>query len=104
MGLITAFTAFYLWLFRKELRFPRALMLLPIGIVVIWCFNIIRITTLIAIGTSLSPEIAVTGFHSQAGWISFITVTLLLLWLAHRFLYRAVHRNGSGNSRQTDPA
>ena len=86
MALITAFASVYLWLFRADLRFPRALLLLPIGIVVIWLVNVIRVTALIAIGVSFSPDIAVTGFHSQAGWISFSIVALGLIALAHRHL------------------
>ena len=89
MALITAFASVYLWLFRADLRFPRALLLMPVGIVVIWLVNVIRVTALIAIGVSFSPEIAVTGFHSQAGWISFSIVALGLIALSHRHLLSA---------------
>ncbi|MBM4220786.1 MAG: exosortase E/protease, VPEID-CTERM system [Gammaproteobacteria bacterium] len=92
MALITAFSAVYLWLFRADLRFPRALLLIPVGIVVIWLVNVLRVTALIAIGVSFSPDIAVTGFHSQAGWISFSIVALGLIALSHRHLLLA----GSG--------
>jgi exosortase E/protease (VPEID-CTERM system) len=86
MALITAFASVYLWLFRADLRFPRALLLIPVGIVVIWLVNVVRVTALIAIGVSYSPDIAVNGFHSQAGWISFSIVALGLIALAHRHL------------------
>lgn len=89
MALITAFSAVYLWLFRSELRFPRALLLIPVGIVVIWLVNVLRVTALIAIGVSFSPDIAVTGFHSQAGWISFSIVALGMIALSHRHLLPA---------------
>lgn len=82
IGLITAFTALYLFLYRDELRFPRALLLFPIGAVVIWLLNGVRIAALIAIGHHWSPQIAIGGFHSQAGWITFILTSLGLLWLA----------------------
>jgi exosortase E/protease (VPEID-CTERM system) len=84
IGLITLFLALYLWLFRKHLRFPRALWLLPAGILTIWVANAGRLATLIAIGTSVSPDIAVGGFHSRAGWISFLLVALGLMTVAHR--------------------
>ena len=95
MALITAFASVYLWLFRADLRFPRALLLLPVGIVVIWLVNVIRVTVLIAIGVSFSPDIAVTGFHSQAGWISFSIVALGLIALSHQHLLSAAGAQGS---------
>jgi exosortase E/protease (VPEID-CTERM system) len=84
IGLIVAFVGVYLWLFRKNLRFPQALLLLPISAAIIWLFNTLRVTTLIAVGTSWSPEVALGGFHSQAGWISFLTVALLVVYVTHR--------------------
>ena len=76
VGLILAFLSVYLWFFRKDLRFPAALVLLPMGAVTIWIVNAIRIVALIAIGTSGWPAIARGGFHSQAGWLAFNAVAL----------------------------
>lgn len=87
MGLTAIFTGFYLSVFRKDFRFPQALWLFPIGIVTIWLFNNIRIAALIAIGVSFSPAVAIGGFHSQAGWISFIVVIVLILSIAYRIPY-----------------
>lgn len=87
MALMTMFCGFYLSIFRNEFRFPRALLLVPIGIATIWFFNNLRIALLIAIGASVSPQIAIGGFHSQAGWISFILVSVALLMLAYRSPY-----------------
>ncbi len=84
MALIAVFVTVYLWLFRADLRFPGALLLLPVGVIVIWLANVWRISTLVAIGASMSPEIAVTGFHSQAGWITFSIVALGTIALSHR--------------------
>ncbi|MEQ8484076.1 MAG: exosortase E/protease, VPEID-CTERM system [Pseudomonadales bacterium] len=84
IGLISVFTALYLFMFRREFRFPRALLLLPAGIVVIWLFNVLRIVVLIMLGAEMSPEIALGGFHSQAGWVSFLLVSLGLLLVMHR--------------------
>ena len=84
IGLIVAFVGVYLWLFRSGLRFPQALLLLPISAGIIWLFNAVRIAALIAVGSSWSPQIAAGGFHSQAGWISFIVVALLVVGLTHR--------------------
>jgi len=87
MALMTVFVIAYLWLFRTELRFPAALLLLPVGILAIWLANVLRIAVLIAIGASWSPDVAVEGWHSQAGWIGFSIVALLLIALAHRLLH-----------------
>ena len=87
MGLVTVFLALYLWLFRQEFRFPQALLLFPVGLAVTWIFNTLRIATLIAIGSSWSPEIAMNGFHSQAGWIAFLLVALGLMWTAGRWSF-----------------
>jgi exosortase E/protease (VPEID-CTERM system) len=84
IGLITLFLALYLWLFRKHLRFPQALWLFPAGILTIWVANAGRLAALIAVGTSVSPDIAVGGFHSQAGWLAFLLVALGLITVAHR--------------------
>jgi exosortase E/protease (VPEID-CTERM system) len=97
VALVLVFVAIYLWLFRSELRFPRALLLFPVGVFAIWIANVLRIATLILIGDAISPEIALGGFHSQAGWIGFITVALGLIVLSHRHLLApsAVdHRDG----------
>lgn len=82
VGLVTAFTAIYLWLHRHQLRFPRVLLLFPIAALAIWLLNVVRICVLILIGHYWSPEIAVGGFHSQAGWLTFILTSLAILWLA----------------------
>ena len=79
IGLVSGFVIVYLWVARKDLRFPRALCILPIGIVLIWFANVLRITTLVAIGTWGWPAVAMGGFHSQVGWLTFIAVSLGLV-------------------------
>jgi exosortase E/protease (VPEID-CTERM system) len=79
IGLITVMLGFYLFCFRKSLRFPNALLLLPIGVALIWIANSVRIAALIGVGTWISPEIAEGGFHSAAGWLLFCTITLGLV-------------------------
>lgn len=84
IGLVTTLLAGYLWWFRRILRFPQALFLLPIGAGLMWLANAARIAALILVGIWISPEIAVDGFHSAAGWISFLAVGLGLIWGASR--------------------
>ena len=76
IGCVTLLLTLYLSLFRTHLRFPQALLLLPIGAVAAGVANVLRLTALIALGTSFSPAVALGGFHSQAGWIAFLLIGL----------------------------
>jgi len=86
-GLILAFGVVWLCLFRKECRFPQALLLVPAGVVVIYLLNAVRIAALILIGSAGARDIAVGGFHSQAGWIAFNVVALGFSVAARRMPY-----------------
>lgn len=79
IGLIVALIGAYLMACRRDLRMSRALVLLPIGVATIWLANSVRIAGLVAVGTWVSSEVAVNGFHSQAGWIAFNAVGLGLI-------------------------
>lgn len=79
IGLVSVFILVFLAVFRQTLRFPRAWLLLPVGILLIWVCNSLRIAALIVIGTEYSASIAMGGFHSQAGWILFNLVSLGLM-------------------------
>jgi CAAX prenyl protease-like protein len=74
LGLVLAFTTIWLWYFRKESRFPQALLLVPCALVCVWVLNVLRISALVLIGDAGYSEIAMVGFHSQAGWIAFTSV------------------------------
>jgi len=76
LGMMLVFGLLWLWFFRKEIRFPQALLAVPAGLLVMWVLNAVRIVLLIAIGNSGAERIAMGGFHSQAGWIAFSGVTL----------------------------
>lgn len=82
--LVVVFLSIYLALFRQDHRFPQAFWLFPLGMVAIWLINAVRITLLVVVGTSLSPQIAAEGFHSQAGWIAFISISLGLVALSRQ--------------------
>jgi exosortase E/protease (VPEID-CTERM system) len=84
MGLIAAFLGAYLVLFRRDLRFPRALLLLPVGMAAVWTLNAVRIAGLVLIGDRVSPALAMGGFHSQAGWLGFSAVAVGLVAFTHR--------------------
>ena len=74
VGLILAFLACWLAYFRAEYRFPRALILIPAGVAIIFVLNILRIAAFMMIGHAGYAEVAIYGFHSQAGWMSFVAV------------------------------
>ncbi len=94
IGLVTAFTLLYLYLHRQQFVFPRVLLLLPVGAVFIWSLNTIRIAALILIGYHWSPDVAVGGFHSHAGWITFVAASVAMLVLAEKS--RLFHRQTVG--------
>jgi exosortase E/protease (VPEID-CTERM system) len=83
IGLILIFLAAYLWLYRDRLRFPRALLLFPLGVFIVWLMNCVRICVLIMVGTYISEDIAMGGFHSMAGALLFCCVALSLAWAMH---------------------
>jgi exosortase E/protease (VPEID-CTERM system) len=87
MGLFLIFSLFWLILFRDELRYPHALAMVPVGLVALYLLNALRIAALVLIGDAGWKDIAVRGFHSQAGWIAFNGVALLLLVGARRITW-----------------
>lgn len=71
VGLMLVFCTAWLWYFRREYRFPRALIILPLAVLVIFLLNAARIATILLIGAAGHQGVAAVGFHSQAGWIAF---------------------------------
>lgn len=76
IGLMLSFMAAFLYIERRELRWPSALVLLPLTTAFIWLLNVVRITALVAVGTWASPHVALGGFHSKAGWVLFTAAAL----------------------------
>jgi exosortase E/protease (VPEID-CTERM system) len=84
LGLILVFTSAWLWFHRAEWRFPHALVLVPCGLAAIWIINSIRMAALVLIGIAGAPDVALGGFHSQAGWLGFNAVALGICLIARR--------------------
>ena len=101
-GLMLAFAVVWLCLFRKECRFPQALLLIPAGVAVMYLLNAVRIAALILIGNAGAPEIAVGGFHSQAGWIAFNVVALGFSVGARRSSFFTLNRPRTEIVRSTE--
>lgn len=96
IGLILAFTGAWLWFFRREWRFPHALLLIPAGVATMWIFNATRVAALFLIGVAGAPNIALGGFHSHAGWIGFNIVALGTCLAARRIPYLNLSLASSG--------
>jgi exosortase E/protease (VPEID-CTERM system) len=98
IGMITAFVAAYLLLSRRQLRFPRALLLLPLGIATAWVANVTRLVLLVLMGTWVSEDIADNGFHARAGWLFFCGIALSLVLVVERARFFA-HAPSEGSLR-----
>jgi exosortase E/protease (VPEID-CTERM system) len=84
LGLTLAFSSIWLVCFRREYIFPRALILIPISLLAIFGLNAVRIAALLLIGDAGFPDVALYGFHSQAGWIAFNGVAGALVFFSRR--------------------
>jgi exosortase E/protease (VPEID-CTERM system) len=82
IGLMLIFCFSWLWFFRREYYFPRALIIVPIALVLTFLLNTVRIAAMVLIGDAGYPKIAIVGFHSQAGWIAFNAVAFAVAILA----------------------
>ncbi len=100
IGLVVTFLAIYFWVFRRSLKFPNVFIMLPAGVAAIWILNCVRIAMLVSLGAHVSPEVAVTGFHSQAGWMMFLVVTIAVMAVTHRlsFFHRLEAKRETGVS------
>ena len=104
IGLVIVFLMFYLRGFRHLYRFPHALLLFPIAICAVWLLNAVRISALVAIGARISPEMAVDGFHSIAGWLGFLAVTVSILLASHKIAFFSAPGTSAASSRPPPPS
>lgn len=106
--LMLAFGSIWLACFRSDWKFPNALALLPLSAGLAWLLNSVRIAVLILIGHYGAPGVATGGFHSQAGWIGFSLIALLVFGGARRFTWfrqdSACVRPGEASGLKANPA
>jgi hypothetical protein len=76
LALFGLFFASFMTLLRSRLRIARAVWLLPVGMVVVWSMNAVRIAALVALGAYHDPQLAVDAFHTHAGWPPLVAVAL----------------------------
>jgi len=84
VGLMLVFCTAWLWYFRRDYQFPRALLIVPAALLIIFGLNAVRIAALLMIGDSGFPGIASAGFHTQAGWIAFNTSAFAITVISKR--------------------
>ncbi len=84
MALIACYVFCYLWLKREQLKFPLALALLPVSMLLSFAANSVRLALLVTIGALVSPELANEGFHFRAGWLTFVLLGVALVVLVER--------------------
>jgi exosortase E/protease (VPEID-CTERM system) len=101
-GLLLAFVCVWLLCFRKEYFFPRALLLIPIGLALSFALNVLRIAALMLIGHAGFPDVAVYGFHSQAGWIAFNCAAGLIAIASRRSSYFNRSAAATDRSQRTE--
>jgi exosortase E/protease (VPEID-CTERM system) len=105
LSLILVLSVVWLWFFRSEIRYPRVLLLVPAALLTTWLANIARIAVLILIGNAGAKNVAIGGFHSQAGWIAFNSIGLMFCGVVARmpwFLKNpAATRPGAGERNLT---
>ncbi|HRE42963.1 MAG TPA: hypothetical protein PKY87_03215, partial [Terricaulis sp.] len=65
-------------------------------------FNALRIALLVSIGARISPQLALDGFHAQAGWVLFLAVTISLMAVAHQV--RFFRSDAPARDAAPDPA
>ena len=69
---------------RREVRVLPAVALAGVATGALWVLNLVRLSLLIAIGDAGHPEMALSGFHAEAGWIAYNGVAIGFLVLMER--------------------
>jgi len=71
-------------------RFDRRklLILFPIGLLGMYAVNIARVALIMLVGAYWSPDLALSLFHENAGWILFVAYTLGFWYIAYPRILR----------------
>jgi exosortase E/protease (VPEID-CTERM system) len=103
VGLIGVLLVAYLVAFREQLKMPRALLLLPLGLLLVWLGNALRIAILMVVGAYFDAELAYGGFHSKLGWILFCAIALGMAAVAQRSRYFRAAPEGEQGAEFENP-
>lgn len=102
LGLVATFQLIWIALARDRLRTARALWLVPLGMAAALLANVLRISSLVLLGATGHPELAVGAFHSKAGWVLFLAIALGSVALAERLPW--LRRQGAPERGRSAPA
>jgi exosortase E/protease (VPEID-CTERM system) len=91
IAMVCAVAAGYVLALRRQLWVMRALLLIPFAAALSWMLNGVRIAALMMIGAKISPDLAINGFHTYAGWIAFAISSALILYALHGIAW--IHRD-----------
>jgi len=97
IGLVVLFEAVWISLARRRLRFPRALLLLPLGALAAVLANVVRITVLVLVGAAGLDELAWSSLHSKLGWILFVGIALGSVGVAERTPWLKAREESAGD-------
>ena len=75
----------YIFMNRRDLVFPRCLVVFPVVVCVLFVCNSLRIAALLAIGAAGHPDVALGGFHSSMGSVAVFAVTGVAIVLLSYF-------------------
>jgi exosortase/archaeosortase family protein len=84
------FTSLYSIIFildYKRLKKTLAIGLFFVGVVGIFFTNILRIFLLFIVGTYIDPKFAINMFHTNVGWVLFISYFFIFWVIASKFIY-----------------
>lgn len=104
LGLFFALMTGFLIQQRKAYRFPQALLVLPVGMLLIWIGNCIRIAALMLVGAHIDADVAIGSFHSKAGWVFFCAITIGLAVLSRHAPWISRKESADGTTRLDNPA
>ena len=103
IALVLVFSAVYLLALRKELAFPRSLLLVVLAAGVSWGMNVLRVTALVLIGT-YQGKYAIEGFHSVAGWLYFAAIAAGIVLLSQQSWFAKDRQESPVGSDAPNPA
>ena len=104
LGLFFALMTGFLIQQRKAYRFPQALLVLPVGMLLTWIGNCVRIAALMLVGAHIDADVAIGSFHSKAGWVFFCAITIGLAVLSRRAPWISRPEGTDASVRSENPA
>jgi exosortase E/protease (VPEID-CTERM system) len=104
IGLVVIFQSVWIAVARPRLRAGRAVaVLLPVGACAALVANALRIAALVALGGSGHEALALSTFHSKAGWFLFAAIAFATVAAAERLPWLQREGRAAGGERSSLP-